>query len=101
MGMGESMISGGNSVFEAIMELNEKVSTIKNDLDWLKDSVKSIRAHQTACAACSNAKYLTDQADKNREDIKKLQDDRNMMYGIAIAIPTLISIAAFLIEQWR
>lgn len=100
-------MNGEESVFEAIVglrgdvsEISSDLSRVKNDIDWIKEAIRSIADNQKSCSACSNSKYLNDQADKNRDDIKKLQTDRNIIYGMAIATAILVNILAFYLQTW-
>jgi len=100
-------MNDSESVFEAIVnlrgdmsEISSDLSGVKKDIEWIKNAVKDIADNQKSCSACNNSKYLTDQANKNREDIKKLQTDRNIIYGMAVATAILVNILAFYFQTW-
>jgi len=85
-------------IFDSISELKEDTGIIKTDIYWIKQTLLEINGKQNKCNVCSNAEYIYDQANINRNDIRKLQDDRNIGYGITVAISILVSSIVALIE---
>ena len=88
------------SVFEAIVNLRGDISTVSSglsgvqtDIDWIKITIKEIADNQKACSACKNSKELTDK-------VNKLTTERNIVYGIAIAVAILVNILAFYFQTW-
>lgn len=86
-----SSINGQESVFEAISDLKEDTGIIKNDIDWIKKSIIEMNNRQTKCNACTNADYIYKQVNTNKEDIEKIQSERNRMIGISIGVSIVIS----------
>lgn len=86
-----SAINGQESVFEAISELMEVTGIIKTDICWIKKGINEIKERQNRCNACANSEYILRQANTNKDDIKKLQDERNRIIGISVGISIIIS----------
>jgi hypothetical protein len=91
------MITGQESVFEVIVELkddigtmNSKIGVIQTDIKWIKKMMNEMNDRQTNCTACINADYLYNQANANKDDIKKINADRNTIIGISVAFSGLV-----------
>ncbi len=100
------MANGQESVFEAIVELKDDIGTINSklgmmqtDVEWIKKMMNDTNERQTGCLACVNADYLYKQANANRDDIKKLTEDRNMIIGISVAFSGLVGFFVSLIAS--
>ncbi len=100
------MTNGQESVFEAIVELKEdignvntSISVIQTDVEWIKKTINEINIRQTNCIACTNSDYLYNQANDNRNAIKKLTEDRNMIIGVSVAFSGLVGFFVSLIAS--